>query len=272
MEVSRSRFYQYLKSTKRRFFNNDLILHHHVKILARQSKQSYGSRKMSIALKQMGYQVGRYKARTLMQNAGVFCVQRRHFKVTTKSNPSHQVVENKLNRQFRAESPNKVWVADISYLRTSEGWLYVACVLDLFSRRIVGWAMDNNMRTSLVEKALSMALGRRKNINGLMHHSDRGSQYTCHNFQSLLSRSNITVSMSRKGNCWDNAVMERFWGSLKSERTDHKKYKTRKEAKNDVIDYVEMFYNSKRIHATLGYVSPLQFENQFIRKNVSTIT
>lgn len=146
----------------------------------------------------------------------------------------------------------------------------MAAVLDLFSRRIVGWSMADHMRETLVQDALQMALGRRQPVAGLMHHSDRGIQYACFNYQESLKRAGIIVSMSRKGNCWDNSVMERFWGSLKSERTDGKIYVTRDIAKADVIDYIEMFYNSRRLHSTLGYVSPMQFENEFLLKNVST--
>lgn len=149
---------------------------------------------------------------------------------------------------------------------------YIAAVLDLFSRRVVGWAIDNHMRSELIEGALQMALGRRNPSPNLMHHSDRGVQYACANYQGLLKRAGISVSMSRKGNCWDNAVMERFWGSLKSERTDHQLYSTREEAKADIIDYIEMFYNSRRLHSTLNYTTPVQFEKLFLLKNVSDFT
>lgn len=158
------------------------------------------------------------------------------------------------------------------YLWTIEGWLYIASVLDLFSRRIVGWAMAHHMEESLVSSALDMALGRRQPEAGLLHHSDRGVQYASHDYQTRLNAAGITVSMSRKGNCWDNAVMERFWGSLKSERTDGRVYVTRDEAKTDVIDYIEMFYNSVRLHSTLDYTTPVQFEKQFLLNNVSVFT
>ena len=244
-----------------------------IKTLDKLSNHSYGSRQMSENLKTKGYNIGRYAARTLMRKAGIVCVQRRRFKMaTTNSHHSFRIAENKLNRQFKVEAPNKVWVTDISYLWTFAGWLYIAGVLDLFSRRIVGWAMEDHMRSELIEKALNMALGRRKPGTGLLHHSDRGVQYACDNYQKKLKEADIIVSMSRKGNCYDNAVMERFWGSLKSERTNGKEYLTQEEAKADVIDYIEMFYNSRRLHSTLNYVSPLQFENDFRLKKVSTFT
>ena len=158
------------------------------------------------------------------------------------------------------------------YLWTQEGWLYVAAVLDLFSRRIIGWAMAEHMRETLVSAALQMAIVRRQPDAGLLHHSDRGVQYASARYRAILSNAGMIASMSRKGNCWDNSVMERAWGSLKSERTDGMRYPNRATAKADVIDYFEMFYNSSRLHSTLGYVSPLQFENQYRLTNLSTST
>ena len=272
MEVSRSRYYQYLKKINLPPSKKELVLICEVKELDKLSRHSYGSRQISRNLKAKGYSVGRYAARTLMHKAGVVCQQRRRFKVTTDSKHSLYVAKNKLARQFSVSTPNKVWVTDISYLWTAQGWLYIAGVLDLFSRRVVGWAIESYMRSELIENALRMALGRRKPESGLMHHSDRGIQYACNDYQKLLESAGITVSMSRKGNCWDNAVMERFWGSLKSERTNRKIYATKEEAKADVIDYIEMFYNSSRLHSTLNYVSPINFENQFRSKNLSTFT
>jgi len=182
------------------------------------------------------------------------------------------VANNLLDRKFSVCAPNKVWVTDITYLWTLEGWLYVAAVMDLFSRRVVGWAMADHLRGSLVQDALKMALGRRQPTSGLLHHSDRGIQYASHDYQQLLKAAGMVSSMSRKANCWDNAVMERLWGSLKSECTDKQVYTSRQNAKKEVIHYFEMFYNSKRLHSFLGYISPIQFEKQFLLKNVSTFT
>lgn len=162
--------------------------------------------------------------------------------------------------------PNRVWVADITYLWTNEGWLYIAAVLDLYSRRIVGWAMANHMREELINNALQMAFYRRRPSFGLIHHSDRGSQYAGNQYQEELKKMGIVISMSRKGNCWDNAVMERFFGSLKSERTDKVRYLTRNDAIADVVDYIEMFYNSQRLHSTLGYRTPLQYEQNRVNQ------
>lgn len=169
---------------------------------------------------------------------------------------------NLLDRQFAAMAPNQKWVADFTYLWTAEGWLYVAVVLDLFSRRAVGWSMQSSMTAQLVTDALMMALWRRGRPDALLHHSDRGSQYTSEQFQRLLGDLGITCSMSRSGNVWDNSAMESFFSTLKPERTGRKSYRTRNEAKAAVFDYIERFYNTKRQHSTIGYLSPVQFEQQ----------
>ncbi len=170
------------------------------------------------------------------------------------------VAPNVLDRQFVAERPNQKWIADFTYIWTAEGWLYVAAVIDLFSRRVVGWSMKAEMTAQLVTDALVMAIWRRGKPNALLHHSDRGSQYTSEQFQRLLADNGATCSMSRSGNVWDNAAMESFFSSLKTERTASKTYRTRDQARADVFDYVERFYNAVRRHSTLGYLSPIEFE------------
>lgn len=265
MQVNRSGYYKYLKGfTGSKRDEAHLVVE--VKTLDRQSKSSYGSRRIAKGLQAKGYAIGRYKARRLMRQAGVECRQRRRYRVTTQSNHRLPVAENKLNRQFKVEKPNRVWVTDITFLWTQEGWVYVAAVLDLYSRRVVGWSIADHMRTELIREALLMALGRRQPGGDLLHHSDRGSQYASVDYQQLLKQKGIQVSMSRQGNCWDNSVMERFFGSLKSERTDGQHYLTRQQAKMDVVDYIEMFYNSQRLHSTLNYMSPVQFENASLFK------
>lgn len=260
MEVQRSGYYSYVKKLIYYRTDADLKLIIEVKALSRLSRNSYGSRRIAENLKIKGYNVGRYRARTLMLKAGVECKQRRRYRITTQSKHLLPIAENILNRQFSVPMPNRIWVADITYLWTNEGWLYIAAVLDLYSRRIVGWAMANHMREELINNALQMAFYRRRPGFGLIHHSDRGSQYASNQYQEELKRMGIIVSMSRKGNCWDNAVMERFFGSLKSERTDKVRYSTRNDAIADVVDYIEMFYNGQRLHSTLGYRTPLQYE------------
>lgn len=263
MLVSRSGYYDYVRSNLKEKTVNEQQLLVEVKALAKSSKNSLGKRMMAKNLQAKGYKVGVYAARTLMKKAGIECKQRRRYQVTTDSRHTLPLAENILSRQFDVEVPNRVWVGDITYIWTLEGWLYVAAVLDLFSRRIVGWAMAEHMKTCLVSDALQMALGRRNPEAGLLQHSDRGVQYASHAYQALLSRHGIVVSMSRKGNCWDNAVMERFWGSLKSERTDGMIYRSRQEAKQDIVDYIEMYYNSTRLHSHLNYRSPVEFERLY---------
>ncbi len=271
MQVNRSGYYRHLKQINSVYSSEEENIILEMRALHRISDQSYGTRRMKKGLQDKGFIVGRFKVRNLMFKAGIKCKQRRRFRITTQSNHRLPVAENVLNREFAVAKPNRVWVADITYLWTNEGWIYLAAVLDLFSRRIVGWSLGNHMREGLVHDALLMALGRRK-PDELMHHSDRGCQYASKEYQALLEKCGITVSMSRKGNCWDNAVMERFFGSLKSERTDNKLYLTREQAKADVIDYIEMFYNSRRFHSTLGYMTPMQYEETSISLNkVSTL-
>lgn len=176
----------------------------------------------------------------------------------------HSIATNVLERQFEAGAPNRKWVADFTYLWTAEGWLFVAAVMDLYSRRIVGWSMSASMTAQLVIDALLMALWRRGRPDELLHHSDQGSQYTSEDFQRLLAEHGIVCSMSRRGDCWDNAAMESFFSTLKTERTSRKRYATRDEARADVFDYMERFYNPRRRHSTLGYLSPVQFEQRLM--------
>ncbi|MFK0571201.1 IS3 family transposase [Endozoicomonas sp.] len=229
------------------------------------SRGSYGSRRMSKALRALGYDIGRYKADQMMKELGLVVRKARKFKVTTNSKHKYPVAENLLNREFTVSAPDKAWVVDITYLWTREGWVYLAAVVDLYSRKIVGWAMSHRMTTDLALDALRMAYWCRKPKQGLLHHSDRGSQYASHNYQNELKKYHMVCSMSRKGNCWDNAVMERFFGSLKREQTDHHNYSTRRKVIQDVNDYI-MFYNNYRLHSYLGYCSPVDFESQNVKK------
>jgi transposase InsO family protein len=198
-----------------------------------------------------------------MKMAGVIAKQPRKFKATTDSKHNLPVAPNLLNRDFTASKPNEVWVSDITYVWTTEGWLYLTVIIDLFSRQIVGWSMSNRMTRKLVMDALRMAFWRRKPGTGTIFHSDRGSQYCSRAFQGLLKCYGMESSMSRKGDCWDNAVAESFFGSLKTERVFFTNYKTREEARRDIVDYIEMFYNCKRLHSYLGYVSPRRFEEMW---------
>ncbi len=197
-----------------------------------------------------------------MREAKVFVKQWKKFKVTTNSNHKQPVFDNLLKRKFSVTQPDCVYAGDVTYLWTQEGWLYLAVVIDLFSRSVVGWSMSSRMKSSLVCDALKMAIWRRRPKEGLIHHSDRGSQYASHDFRTLLKAHGIQGSMSRKGDCWDNAVVESFFGSLKQERVQWKSYQTRHEAQQDVLEYITMWYNSKRLHSYLGYMNPNDFERQ----------
>lgn len=253
MQVSRSGYYAWRQrepdpDQARRI---DLIQKIH-----KQKRGSYGSRRMARELQRRGEPVGRSQARRLMREAGVEARQRRRWRATTDSDHGYPVAPDRLQRCFLVSAPNRFWVADITAVWTLEGWLYLAAVLDLYDRQVVGWAMAGHMRSELVLAALEMAVGRRRPPPGLVHHSDRGSQYASRVYRKTLEQPQMEASMSRKGNCWDNAVMERFFGSLKSEWLADQRYLTRDQARQDIVQYIEMEYNSNRLHSTLGYITP----------------
>ena len=231
-----------------------------------ESERIYGYRKVHQDLLAAGILCCEETVRRIMRRIGLYSRIRRKFVATTDSDHDLVVAANLLDRNFNAEMPNQKWVADITYVATDEGWLYLATVMDLFSRRIVGWAMGEHVDASLVVSAMAMALSHRRPEVGLLHHSDRGSQYASDVFQKLLESNGIVCSMSRKGDCWDNACMESFFGSLKTEWISAKKYKTRNEAEKDIFKYIEVFYNRKRRHAALGYLSPAAYEENYERK------
>ena len=225
------------------------------------SDRTYGARRVWHDMLVEGIACGRHRIERLMRQAALRArPRRRRMPVDTGACSTNAVAPNVLDRMFDAASANRKWVADFTYLWTAEGWLYVAAVMDLFSRRVVGWSMSATMTAQLVTDALVMAIWRRGTPNPVLHHSDRGSQYTSEPFQRLLADHGVTCSMSRAGNVWDNAVMESFFSSLKTERTAAKLYRTRVQAKADVFDYIECFYNPRRRHSTLGYLSPMEFE------------
>jgi putative transposase len=263
LQVSRSGFYAYVQRQPSRCVDaEEVALVARVQAIAAETRHSYGSRRMAKQLQDDGFAVGRYKARRLMRQAKVTVERpKKRGPVTTDSRHSYAVAPNVLARQFDVEQPDQVWVGDITSIWTTEGWLYLAVLLDLYSRKVVGWALSHRVDTALVQDALRMALGRRQPAVGLIHHSDRGSQYACGAYQALLAEHSIRCSMSRKGDCLDNAVAERFFGSLKGECTSLHHGARRQEARDAVIAYIEMFYNSKRLHSYLGYLSPNAFEN-----------
>ena len=224
------------------------------------SRRRYGSPRVHAALRAEGKQVGRHRVARLMRRHGIQARAKRQFRVTTDSDHAFPVAPNLLARAFTAPAPNRVWLADMTYIATSEGWLYLAVVLDLFSRKVVGWAMSETMPQDLTLAALRMAIINRRPEPGLLHHSDRGSQYAAHDYRRLLAEHGMLRSMSRKGNCWDNAPMESFFGSLKTELDDDVPFKTRQAAKTALFGFIEAFYNRQRLRSAIGYVSPTCME------------
>jgi transposase InsO family protein len=268
MEVSASAFYSWAKKpedtdkTRQREAleakASEIFIDH---------KQTYGYRRLSNELGKVGIKSGHYQVRHLMARLGLKARYPKRFKITTDSNHNEAISPNSLDRQFDAKAPNQVWATDITYIWTLEGWLYLAVVIDLFSRQVVGWAVADHMKTTLCVSAIQMAFWRRKPEPGLLHHSDRGSQYASYEYRGHLSIMKMEQSMSRKGNCWDNSPTERFFRSLKYEQLNYEKFRTKASAKLSIIDYLA-FYNGKRSHSKLGYQSPLHFERDFYRKAV----
>lgn len=222
----------------------------------------YGARRLRAVLQAQGLKISRHRVRRLMRANGLRPVWKRKFVHTTDSKHDLPIAPNVLARQFEPDAPNKAWVADITYIRTRSGWLYLAVVLDLFSRKVVGWSMAPSMPAELVCAALQLAIAQRQPSPGLLVHSDRGSQYASASHRALLARHGLEASMSRKGNCWDNAVMERFFLSLKMERVWQRDYANHTEAIRDITDYIVGFYNSERLHSTLGYMPPTVYERK----------
>jgi len=260
LSVQRSAYYNWKAQPCKVIPPEELVLRRRMKALFVASRDSLGSRMMMNNLRDEGFEIGRDKTRRLMKVLQLKVKQKRKFKVTTDSKHNFPVARNVLNREFSPSAPNQAWGTDITYLWTQEGWIYPAVVIDLYSRRVVGWSIDRRMKKALVIRALIMAVNLRKPPPGLIHHSDRGSQYASHDYQKLLKQHGMICSMSRKGNCWDNAPVERFFSSLKREWTGDRWYRTRQEAIADVREYVAMYYNSKRLHSTLGYMTPLNYE------------
>lgn len=257
--VSRSGFYAWLSRSPSRRRQADEVLGTHVHQSFLNSDRTYGARRVWHDVLALGQRCGLHRIERLMREQGLRARPRRRGLPKDRARRG-AVAANVLDRQFRADGPNQKWVADFTYIWTAEGWLYAAAVLDLYSRRIVGWSMQESMSSQLVADALMMAVWRRGKPVALLHHSDQGSQYTSEHFQGLLKEQGITCSMSRAGEVWDNSAMESFFSSLKTERTARKVYLSRAQARADVFDYIERFYNPTRRHSTLGYVSPIEFE------------
>ena len=234
-----------------------------IRLIHAESSGCYGSPRVHATLRRHGRRVGRSRVERLMRRAGLrglAALPRRAR--TTNSRHGYPIAPNRLARTFEAAAPNQVWLADLTYIPTGEGWLYLAAILDLHTRKIVGWSMRQTLHTEIALDALNMAVERQRPAPGLIHHSDRGIQYAAEAYRSALARSGITPSMSRKGDCWDNAPMESFFHTLKTERVHHRVYATRDQARRDLFGYIEGFYNPHRLHSALGYISPAEAERK----------
>ena len=263
--VARSGFYAWLHHKPSKRAQEDERLKIAIKAAHKRTRKSYGARRLQPELAADGFRVGRDRIIRLRKELDIRCIQKRKFKATTNSKHSLPVAENLLNQDFTPSTPNQVWVTDITYIPTQEGWLYLAGVKDVFTCEIVGYAMADRMTQDLVGKALFRAVQQKRPADGLIHHSDRGSQYCAHDYRKLVKQFGMVASMSRKGNCYDNAPMESFWGSLKNELVHHQRYITREEAKASIQEYIEIFYNRQRRHSRLGCISPTVFEANYYR-------
>jgi putative transposase len=266
LAVSSAGFYAWCRRGLSLRAREDAALKAKIRAAHAASGRRYGSPRIHADLKADEHRVGRKRVARLMREDGIEGQRKRRFRVTTDSRHSHPVAANELQRNFTAPAPNRVWVTDITYIWTREGWLYLAAILDLFSRRVVGWSLDSCMDRGLALDALGMALRTRCPEAGLVHHSDRGVQYASADYQDRLRKHSIVCSMSRKGDCWDNAVAESFFSTLKAELVHRTDYVSRSQARASVFEYIEVFYNGRRRHSSLGYVSPIEHEAAALRK------
>ena len=258
--VSRSGYYAWSKRPTPARTKADAALKAQIVAVHAKSRSTYGSPRVHAELQSKGLSVSRKRVERIMREEGIKARQKRRFRRTTDSKHTHPIAPNVLEREFATEAPNKVWVTDVTYIATDEGWLYLAAILDLFSRRVIGWATSATNDRLLALDALDRALCARKPRPGLLHHSDRGSPYASEDYREALRRRGLVASMSRSGDCWDNAVAESFFATLKAELVDHERYPTRAVATASIGDYLETFYNPARRHSHLGYKSPIEFE------------
>jgi len=267
MEISRSSYYlwQSGKSSKRESSDKDLLKE--IKTIYDSSRRTYGSPRVHSKLESKGIKTSRKRVARLMQASKMVSKVKRKFKATTNSNHNLEVKDNLLQQNFHASAPNMKWTSDISYIWTQEGWLFLAVILDLFNRQVIAWQVSNRLTKDSVLRSIEIAIKQRKPKGKLIFHSDRGVQYASNEVKSLLSSHNIEQSMSRKGNCYDNAVTETFFKTLKTELIYHNQYKTREEAELSIFEYIEIFYNRHRIHSSLNYMTPIEYHNKFVNSN-----
>ena len=262
LEVSESAYHSWRRRPTSKHHQQDVLLQQHIRTAHQRSKGRYGAPRIHADLQAVGLRVSRKRVARLMQTCGLRAKGSRRFVRTTQSDASLPVCPNLLNREFDVQQPNTVFASDITYIPTRDGWLYLAVTLDLYSRSVVGYAMDTQMPTTLPLDALQMAVAARRPPPGLIHHSDRGGQYASRRFQAELRQIGAQGSMSRKGDCWDNAVLESFFSSLKRELLDGQVFKSRTVARREIFEYIEVFYNRQRRHSSLDYLTPLEFERQ----------
>jgi putative transposase len=263
LSVSASGYYSWLDRPLSKWAREETRLEVEIKTAHKRTRQTYGPERLQYDLAEHGIRVGICRIKRIRRKLGICCKQKRKFKATTDSKHTLPVAANLLRQQFEVSEPNKVWTSDITYVPTDEGWLYVAGHKDLFTGNIVGYAMGARMTRNLVSQSLFKAVAARRPAKGLIHHSDRGSQYCACEYRDILDRFGLKVSMSGKGNCYDNAPMESFWGTLKQELVHHRRYRTRLEAIQDITEYIEIFYNRQRRQARLGFLSPVVYEQRF---------
>jgi putative transposase len=266
LEVSKSGYFAWTKRPLSKHAQDEARLEVEIRATHQRMRETYGPERLQEELQGQGIEVGVGRIKRLRKKLGIRCKQVRKFKATTNSQHTLPVAENLLNQNFAVAAPNAAWVSDISYVWTEEGWLYLAGLKDLFTGEIVGYSMSERMTKRLVIEAFNQAVEIHRPLPGLIHHSDRGSQYCAHDYQKLVKKHKMKASMSRKGNCYDNAPMESFWGMLKTELVYHHRFETRAQARRMISEYIEIFYNRQRRQARLGYLSPAAFKQQFLKQ------
>jgi len=269
LHVSRSGYHNYVKRIYIHRENDEIIILEKIKEIHKKSRELYGSPRIYKELRRRGIKINKKRVVRIMQKYGIRAKTRKKFKITTNSNHNNPVAKDLIGQNFKTTESNKIWVSDITYIRTREGWLYLSCILDLYSRMIVGWHIDQRQSSSLVTTAIRNALTQRGDNPGIIFHSDRGSQYASKEVRDLLTVYGIIQSMSRKGNCYDNAVMESFFHTLKTELVRFENFQTREEAKMKIFDYIEIYYNRQRIHSSIDYFTPVEYENNLISRKVA---
>jgi putative transposase len=267
--VSPSGYYRWLKRKPSKRAQEEGRLEVEIKAAHKRTRETFGPERLQRDLAEHGVKAGVCRIRSIRKKLGIRCKQKKKFKATTDSKHTLPVAENLLNQQFKAAAPNQIWVTDITYIPTEEGWLYLAGHKDVFTGEIVGYAVGSRLTKNLVSQSLFRAVAAKGPVPGLIHHSDRGSQYCSQEYRKLLDQFHMRVSMSRKGDCYDNAPMESFWGTLKNELIHHRRYGTRREAIREITEYIEIFYNRQRRQARLGYLSPAAYERQFYEMSIA---